>query len=846
MADETKTIGTVKGPDNEDINPLEKIAGKDNLEQLTQDVKDIKWGAGTIYKGAKAGMSKNKSIIGMAQDNVFEFPVFISESVPLEYATATNTLLEQVYASYLQMAISKNPVVDYRQIRSKQDGSQFSKYKTNTSKYVECVDLSYQVDACHNVINDTDNGRVFEFDILAIEDTEAAIINEYVNYQPLSEFDHYFQEAHTSERTAGDNRIRGNQGEFVNAAMGNNANRIISGNINNLTPDEYTFIRRYFETRRQHLSADQANRVDRILTRIGSHSNVSNRDHRRLVDAFAIMTAQPYIPNILSRNPNTWTHDENERIKDYFDAVRQQRENEANSSAIDDILRTIETGGHISGEQQERLQKYYDTISSQRKAESDTEHRAASQTGVADILSRPSNTWNNSEIEKLSNYFKLEDTLRGRQADREDINEIFRKLENDEPITGQEQKRLKDYYDTSISKGKSADMDESRQERDVSTRGGYISLPDGRVVAPLSVVKKLTEKGINIEKSKVELEKLSKDLQDAERAELTLNEWLKKDESDTGGYSVEEKRKRYGADIDAIRANDLLNDHMIKKSNATLLAEKVKSYQAFTNKYGITPDEFEFKSKVAKEKREERKERFETKATKAPEFIDENKIKKMNTMKPLLMSVTMSIMAQDGHVSHPMEYIVGVKTHCRIIKSSTLPEVVQYPLKEMNKATRNAKWRAGELKFFKDIIFHIKEKKQTAVDSRDPDRKWYRRLYELAHMKGDGMVSKSIAGGAYTHGLIANATIIISKSDVDHIEDVTKIDMLKPSNALKFCEELFLMSFIVVDIDNESIKILQPEESNDFSVQSLAAVNKQIAELDTAGANTREIFKMLR
>ena len=64
----------------------------------------------------------------------------------------------------------------------------------------------------------------------------------------------------------------------------------------------------------------------------------------------------------------------------------------------------------------------------------------------------------------------------------------------------------------------------------------------------------------------------------------------------------------------------------------------------------------------------------------------------------------------------------------------------------MDKISRKVKWRAGELKFFKDLVFRIKEKKQTAADSRDPNRKWYRRLYELAHMKGDAPAAAVVEG----------------------------------------------------------------------------------------------------
>ena len=248
---------------------------------------------------------------------------------------------------------------------------------------------------------------------------------------------------------------------------------------------------------------------------------------------------------------------------------------------------------------------------------------------------------------------------------------------------------------------------------------------------------------------------------------------------------------------------------------------------------------------IQKEERDAEKHLHDTKI-KSPQFIDESKINKLNTMKPLMMTVNLSVVDKYGGVSRPIEYVVGVKTHCRIVDSSTLPDVVSYPLKEMDRLSRKAKWRAGELKFMKDIVFHIKEKKQTAIDSRDPKRRWYRKLYELAHMKGDSSTARKITGQLSSGGLIPNVTMVISKSDVDFIEDRTGIDMLSASKAKEFCRELFMMGLIVIDTDSQSIKILIPDISGDYEVQSLASVNKQLAQLDSASDMTREIFKSLR
>ena len=165
--------------------------------------------------------------------------------------------------------------------------------------------------------------------------------------------------------------------------------------------------------------------------------------------------------------------------------------------------------------------------------------------------------------------------------------------------------------------------------------------------------------------------------------------------------------------------------------------------------------------------------------------------------------------------------------------------------------------------FGKDLLWKIGSKKQTAVDSHDKKRKWYRRLYELSHMSGDGLAAASVKNGkspwanwwqdkltgGYNknvgHGLIPNATIVMSKSDVDNIKREKDIDLLSGSKAAKFCKELFLIGLVVIDDDAESVKVLLPDLHEDYDVMSIAAVKKQLAQLDTAGNKTRDIMKLL-
>ena len=538
---------------------------KESLGIDDDDFKGIKDGVNALDKSTskfRKGMKGAKSVVSAAKGNIFEFPVFVSSSVPLDYATATTSLLEQVYASYLQMAISANPVIS---AKSAANGTQFAHLKSDTNKYLECVDTSYQADACHNRIGlgYTMNGdeKFVEFSLINIDDGEARVINEQCDYQPLSEFDHFFTEA---------------------------------------------------------------------------------------------------------SNP-----------KDYPEAMKElakeRRRNEA-----------------LAGKASEATKLRY----------------------------------KNSALEK-------------------DAAENAKKIE-------------------SLEK-KYSDLEEK-----------YNKATDDAAKA--------------------------KDTREQEKAEREAE-------------SHKKEMEKIQLEIDKLRDNaDISRNVDINKGRVS-----------------------------------------------APQFMDETKIQKLNTMKPLMMTVDLNVEGKDGRIVQGVEYIVGVKTHNRLVDASTLPEVVEYPLKEMNKITRKAKWRAGELKFFKDILFKIPQKKQTAIDSRDPKRKWYRRLYELAHIKGDAPAKAIINGdsvvkaffkdklGKYgdTNGVIPNAALVISKADVDIIKRETKIDMLKGSAASKFCKELFMIAIVVIDNDAESIKILMPDLHSDYEVHSLGSVNKQLSLLDTSGTKTRDMFKLL-
>lgn len=589
-----------EGKYGEELGKFEKELGKfsGNLGDLKGNVGGIGGQVGKLISDTKmkastsAGSYPTASIVKKAAKNVFEFPVFVSSSVPVEYATAINSLLEQVYGSFVQMAISQNPVISADDMRA---GTPFKSLKTNVSKYLEYTDptaMFYAHDASHNVI-ETDNGFV-EFDMISLDNKSCEIINEAIDYQPLSEFDHFFQEASAP----------------LNIEAQDKKIEKLEKKIEDLEKEQEKLRKREQRVGHDKLSSNEKNRMIQIRNDLkDTRSDLKDARDYRMKSAHA-----------------------NIEKDEYIDRMGKKRDEQGNVTSRED---------------------------------------RAEQREIAK---------NARENESLSD--KL-----GKMRDAE---------------------------------GKETTRSQRQEARDVAR----------------------------------------------------------------------EQRESEMHPLDIAKA-----------------------------KSDLKP--------------------------KAPQMMDETKVNKLNSMKPLMMTVGVRVMDNHNRISDVLDYVIGIKTHCRVIPADVLPDFAEYPTKTMNFMSRKAKWRAGELKFM-DFLFAKKEKKQAAYDSRDPNRKWYHRLYTLAHSKGSSKVAREVTGSKNSEGLIPNVTLVITKADVDMIEGINKIDLLKGSTASKICRELFLISMVVVDTDAQSIKILLPDVSNDYEVHSLASVNKQLATLDSSSDVSREVSKMMR
>jgi hypothetical protein len=936
----------------EDTNALDRLseAGNEAIDLINR----VDTATGKFQPGKRQG-----SIIKAAQKNIFEFPVFISNSVPLDFATATVSLLEQNYAAYLQMAISINPVVDAKTVKN---GLQFAQYKVNTNKYLEYTEPGFQHDVCHNVIQE--GKYVFEFDLLSIEDSEARLINEAVDYQPLSEFSHFFQEDSNQDlsnmtndaiNTLNNRQSRteifvpnldmnaifkdGNDDimQEIEIAKGDGdipkldanidllrgymtstngstdmvpwsvfktsiersfndksksddflqsfENIIKDNNLNNFyhiafvgtydTDRDFNTLSKTFynlaTTENQLASADKT-LLKNALDEYGANGAITSQQSQGLIDrlfgttdietrntvaktlysAEHIKDISDYassgvaynnlpngIKNIFSGNEKDY-----ESIKDDF---ANRRTHQANQIKIDDqnmasndqnlLLNAVKLNipfGSLPDPQKRLLGV------TAKKTDGNYNDQILAANTLYDKLTNSYNASNDRARQDML-YNKL---LRGAELGAAELKELG--------ISENDAKELKSQATKHITYD--ANRDQYTQAQTASTKFNY-------------AMNKLNN---GIELSPAEQNDLGiKDPEDYERLKTQAQALRDKDlaQSQILQRQAQKANSKFYRGAEALQTGlNIANTAASTVNAATNAAYNISTFRDRKAAQKLANQNMELQQEKLKQDladhdelmRMKKNEMYGKMKTSNIQYVDDSKCNKMNTMKPLLMKVTLSMLNKDDSIQ-PIEYVIGVKTHNRVIPASILPEVAKYPLKEMDKISRKIKWRAGELKFLKDLVFRINEKKQTAADARDPNRKWYRRLYELAHMKGDAPATAVVQGKSIfaafirdkqgksklMHGFIPNAAIVMSQADVNNIKQQTEIDLLKGSSAKKFCGELFLMNLVVIDTDAGSIKIMQPDEANDYSVHSLASVNKQLATLDTAGTKTRDMFKLL-
>lgn len=227
----------------------------------------------------------------------------------------------------------------------------------------------------------------------------------------------------------------------------------------------------------------------------------------------------------------------------------------------------------------------------------------------------------------------------------------------------------------------------------------------------------------------------------------------------------------------------------------------------------------------------------------APKLLRDADIKKINGMLPYTMEASFRIRQKDGTLAGDVTYVIGVKSVLHLIRAQDLSEDLDEIITGNIRSLQKIRYKTGEINF-KDYFLNIKGIKSDVLKSINYNKKWLNTLKRLAeYNRLHGTLLKKPAE-FLTDGKvpIPNGTLILSQLDVTNIVGETGIDISDVSIATKLVNSLFLIGIAIVDGTAGSMRVLFPDSSNDWDVQSLAAIDADIAKTDNSSL-MKELMK---
>lgn len=221
-------------------------------------------------------------------------------------------------------------------------------------------------------------------------------------------------------------------------------------------------------------------------------------------------------------------------------------------------------------------------------------------------------------------------------------------------------------------------------------------------------------------------------------------------------------------------------------------------------------------------------------AVRAPQILRDSDIKKINGLTPYTIEAEFQLRTKTG-INRNVRYIIGIKSVLHQFRTQDLADDLRELVTGNVKSLQKVRYKTGEIKF-KDYFFNIKGLKSDAAKHVNYDKRWLNTLKRLAdYNKMNGTLMKkpveAIAGGNVP---IPNGTMVLSQTDVTALTNQTGIDLSIVSNAKRLAKSLFLIAVVIVDSTEGTMRVLFPDSDNEWDVQSLAAIDSELAKTDNS------------
>ncbi len=177
---------------------------------------------------------------------------------------------------------------------------------------------------------------------------------------------------------------------------------------------------------------------------------------------------------------------------------------------------------------------------------------------------------------------------------------------------------------------------------------------------------------------------------------------------------------------------------------------------------------------------------------------------RFSKIEPTLFEVSI-FMPVPGGGSQEIKRALGVKTVPHLIPTMELTYNIAKAVKNENLFFNLIQWKTGEKKFWKDLVFRVKEMRNTVAMSRESrtGHIWH----SLYMTKNQNSVSRLFANGE----ILPSATIVLTDNEVEGLRNYDGIDIMLPKHADRVMRSLGIMGLIVVDIAGDALHVFADE-----------------------------------
>lgn len=208
-------------------------------------------------------------------------------------------------------------------------------------------------------------------------------------------------------------------------------------------------------------------------------------------------------------------------------------------------------------------------------------------------------------------------------------------------------------------------------------------------------------------------------------------------------------------------------------------------------------------------------------ALRGPQLTDGD-IKRMNDMTPYAVQIRLSVVNSADEFVQYMDIVVGIKTVLHLVDTDDMISNLEKALQNRSELFRFLRWTTGEISLVKDLLLNMDDLRFDAANQNAGKSPLFGNLKRMKR-RGVGM-----SGFAMPHGLIPNATLLVTSYEVDHMKNTYGIDMREESVAKKLMEGLDLMTFIICDDGAGTVDILYDGDAT-FQTYALESIEREVS-----------------